>query len=351
MCDKDNNRAIYDKIYFNFVRPMRPIKMKHVSILVPESSVLQAIADPQYLFSAVNQFMVSSGKKPLFEIQLVGLKKEIKLNGGLYSVHTSQLLKDVVHTDLVVIPALFGDMESAIIKNQKLLPWINEQYNKGAEVASLCVGAFLLASTGLLNGKKCATHWGFQNEFCKMFPEVEVIDGSIVTEESRLYSSGGAHSYWNLLLYLVEKYTDRQTAILASKYFAVDINRESQSAFAMFEGQKHHNDPAISRAQNFIENNIQKKIKIDELAELVVLGRRSFERRFKIATHNSVLEYINRVKIEFAKRSFENSLKNVNQVMFDVGYTDSKAFRSIFKKITGLTPIEYRNKYSKMTID
>lgn len=351
MCDKDNNRAIYDKIYFNFVRPMRPIKMKHISILVPESSVLQAIADPQYLFSAVNQFMVSSGKKPLFNVQLVGLKKEIKLNEGLYSVHASQLLKDVVHTDLVVIPALFGDMKNAIAKNQKLLPWINEQYNKGAEVASLCVGAFLLASTGLLNGKKCATHWGFQNEFCKMFPEIEVIDGSIVTEENRLYSSGGAHSYWNLLLYLVEKYTDRQTAVLASKYFAVDINRESQSAFAMFEGQKHHNDFAISRAQDFIENNIQKKIKIDELAELVVLGRRSFERRFKIATHNSVLEYINRVKIEFAKRSFENSLKNVNQVMFDVGYTDSKAFRSIFKKITGLTPIEYRNKYSKMTID
>lgn len=108
---------------------------------------------------------------------------------------------------------------------------------------------------------------------------------------------------------------------------------------------------AISRAQDFIENNIQKKIRIDELAELVLLGRRSFERRFKVATHNSVLEYINRVKIEFAKRSFENCLKNVNEVMFDVGYTDSKAFRSIFKKITGLTPIEYRNKYSKIAID
>lgn len=324
--------------------------MKKVSILVPESSVLQAIADPQYLFSAVNQFMAVSGKKPLFDVQLVGLKKEVKLNDGFYSVNTSQLLKEVKKTDLIVIPALFGDMKSAIERNQKLLPWINEQYNKGAEVASLCVGAFLLASTGLLDGKKCSTHWGFQNEFREMFPNVEVVDGSIITEEHRIYSSGGANSYWNLLLYLVEKYTDRQTAILASKYFAIDIDRESQSAFAMFQGQKNHNDDAIKKVQDFIENNIQEKIKIEELSDLVSISRRSFERRFKTATNNSVLEYINRVKIEFAKRSFETSRKNINEVMYDVGYTDTKAFRTIFKKITGLTPIEYRNKYNKISV-
>lgn len=322
----------------------------NVSILVPENSVMQAIADPQYLFSAVNQFMAVAGKKPLFDLQLVGLKKEVKINGGAFTINTSQLAKDVKKTDLVIIPALFGDMKTAIASNEKLLPWIKEQYNNGAEVASLCVGAFLLASTGLLNGKKCSTHWGFQNEFREMFPEVEVVDGSIVTEELRLYSSGGAMSYWNLLLYLVEKYTDRETAILASKYFAIDIDRESQSAFAMFQGQKNHNDEAIKQVQEFIDNNIQEKITIDELADLVSLGRRSFERRFKVATGNSVLEYINRIKIEFAKRSFEISRKNINEVMYDIGYTDTKAFRTIFKKITGLTPIEYRNKYNKMTV-
>jgi transcriptional regulator GlxA family with amidase domain len=322
----------------------------NVSILVPENSVMQAIADPQYLFSAVNQFMVVAGKKPLFNVQLVGLKKEVKINNGLFSIATSQLLKDIKKTDLVIIPALFGDMKTAISSNIKILPWLKEQYNNGAEVASLCVGAFLLASTGLLNGKKCSTHWGFQNEFREMFPEVEVIDGSIITEEHRLYSSGGANSYWNLLLHLVEKYTDRQTAILASKYFAIDIDRQSQSAFAMFQGQKNHNDDAVKQTQDFIEKNIYEKITIDELADLVLLGRRSFERRFKIATNNSVLEYINRVKIETAKRSFETSRKNISEVMYDVGYTDTKAFRTIFKKITGLTPVEYRNKYNKMAV-
>ncbi|MBS1771436.1 MAG: helix-turn-helix domain-containing protein [Bacteroidetes bacterium] len=324
--------------------------MKNVSILVPESSVMQAIADPQYLFSAVNQFMAASGRKPLFNVQLVGAKKEVKINGGMFSVHTDALLDDVEKTDLVFIPALFGDMKAAIKENSNLVPWINRQYENGAEVASLCVGAFLLASTGLLNGKKCSTHWGFQNEFRELFPDVEVVDGSIITEEHRIYSSGGANSYWNMLLHLVEKYTDRDTAILASKYFAIDIDRESQTAFAMFKGQKNHNDEAVKQAQEFIEKNYQERISIDELADKVAVGRRSFERRFKQATNNSVLEYIQRIKIEAAKRSFESSRNNITEVMYHVGYTDTKAFRSIFKKITGLTPIEYRNKYNKQPI-
>jgi len=324
--------------------------MKNVSILVPESSVMQAIADPQYLFSAVNQFLAASGKQPLFHVELVGATKEVKINDGIFSVYTDKQLKEVKKTDIVFIPALFGDMQTAIDRNKALIPWINEQYEKGAEVASLCVGAFLLASTGLLNGKKCSTHWGFQNEFREMFPEVEVIDGSIITEEHRLYSSGGANSYWNLLLHLVEKYTDRETAVLASKYFAVDIDRSSQTAFAMFKGQKNHSDAAIKKAQEYIERHISDRITVDQLADLVAVGRRSFERRFKQATNNSVLEYIHRIKIEAAKRSFETSRKNMNEVMFDVGYTDTKAFRTVFKKVTGLTPIEYRNKYNKIPV-
>ncbi|MES2655114.1 MAG: helix-turn-helix domain-containing protein [Bacteroidota bacterium] len=324
--------------------------MKHVSILVPESSVMQAVADPQYLFSAVNQFLMASGKSPLFQVQLVGGTKEVKINNGMYSIHTDTQIHDDAPSDLVIIPALFGDMQTAINQNKNLLPWINKQYENGAEVASLCVGAFLLASTGLLNGKKCSTHWGFQNEFREMFPEVDVIDGSIITEENRLYSSGGANSYWNLLLHLVEKYTDRETAILASKYFAIDIDRDSQTTFAMFKGQKNHKDDDIKKIQTYIENNIHEKLSVDDLATIIAVGRRSFERRFKLATNNSVLEYIQRIKIEAAKRSFENSRKNINEVMFDVGYTDTKSFRTIFKKITGLTPIEYRNKYNKMAM-
>jgi transcriptional regulator GlxA family with amidase domain len=215
-------------------------------------------------------------------------------------------------------------------------------------VASLCIGAFLLASTGLLNGKKCSTHWKYANLFRTMFPEVDLVDDRIITEEQRLYSSGGANSYWNLLLYLLEKHTDREIAIVASKVFAVEIDRKSQSPFIMFNGQKAHEDEHVKKAQEFIENNFSDRISVENLALKFAIGKRNFERRFKKATNNTPVEYMQRVKIEAAKKSFETSRKNVNEVMYDVGYTDTKAFRTVFKKITGLSPIDYRNKYGKI---
>ncbi len=324
--------------------------MKNICILVPETAIMAAVTDPQYMFTAVNEFLKANEKPPLFNVQLVGLKKHTKLNQGMFSVHADALLSEVEQPDLVIIPALSGNMQTAISLNRELVPWIREQYERGSEVASLCVGAFLLASTGLLNGKKCSTHWLFANEFRTMFPGVELTDGSIITEEQGIYSSGGASSYWNLLLYLVEKYTDRETAILASKYFAIDIDRSSQSFFMMFNGQKDHEDEAIRQVQDFIENNYHDRITVEKLAGKFAIGRRSFERRFKKATGNSIAEYMQRVKVEAAKRRFENSRKNINEVMYDVGYTDTKAFRTVFKKITGLTPIEYRNKYNKQVM-
>lgn len=311
---------------------------------------MQAIADPQYFFGAVNRFLSMAGQEALFDVRLVGAKSEIKLSNGQDAIYPDFLLEEVESTDLVIVPALFGDMKSAIEANRSLIPWVRAQYKNGAEVASLCAGAFLLASTGLLDGQKCSTHWDFTNEFLEMFPSITIQDGSIVSEEGGIYSGGGANSYWNRLLHLVEKYTNRETAIMAAKYFAIDIDRNNQSAFSMFKGQKELKDELIMKPQEYIESLIEERISVDDLAARVALGRRSFERRFKQATRNSVPEYIQRVKTEAAKRSFEGSRKNITEVMFDVGYTDTKAFRSTFKKITGLTPLEYRNKYNKLSL-
>lgn len=321
--------------------------MKHISILVPNEAVLAAIDDPRYMFTACNEFLQSHGREPMFEVQLVGLDREVRLHNGSFTVHTDRTINEVKKTDLIFIPALFGDMKSGLEKNKDLIPWIVHQHKvNGAEAASLCIGAFILAATGLLNGKKCSTHWRSANEFREMFPEVTLVDGSIITEEGGLYSSGGANSYWNLLLYLAEKYAGREIAITAAKVFAVEIDRKSQSPFIMFKGQNTHNDEPVKKAQEYIENNVSDKISVEELAEKYALGRRNFERRFKKATNNTPVEYIQRVKIEAAKKSLETSRKNVNEVMFDVGYSDTKAFRTVFKKITGLSPIQYRNKYN-----
>lgn len=321
--------------------------MKHVAILIPNEAVLASIVDARTIFTGANDFLQSMGRPPVFDVHMVGLAKEVKVHGGIFSVHPDVLLNEIQKSDIVVIPAISGDLDNAVKINQDFVPWIIEQYRKGAEIASLCIGSFILASTGLLNGKECSSHWITAEKFRNMFPEVTLVDGRIVTEQQGLYSSGGATSYWSLLLLLIEKYAGREIAIMAAKIYALEIDRKSQSPFAMFTGQKKHEDNPIKQAQEYIENNVTEKISVEDLSSMYAIGRRHFERRFKKATNNTPVEYIQRVKIEAAKKQLESTPKNVNEVMYDVGYTDAKAFRTVFKKITGLSPIDYRNKYNK----
>jgi transcriptional regulator GlxA family with amidase domain len=203
-----------------------------------------------------------------------------------------------------------------------------------------------LASTGLLTGKHCSTHWVAENLFKRMFPKVNLVTDKIITDEHGIYTSGGAFSFLNFLLYLVEKYYDRQTAIYCAKLFEIDIDRNSQSPFTIFGTQKNHGDETIKEAQVYLENNFKEKISMENLASFYAIGRRNFDRRFKKATGNTPLEYLQRVKIEAAKKNFESTRKSIKEVMYEVGYSDLKAFRTTFKRITGLSPVQYRNKYN-----
>ncbi len=321
-------------------------RMKQIAIMVPHKALLSSVEDARYLFSKVNEFLKQGGKKPVFNIKLVGLTQEVSLEKGKYTVKTDEIIQNNSCPNLIIIPSLTGDMISPLALNLNFNPWLIQSYHQGAEIASLCTGTFLLASTGLLKGKYCSTHWQYANEFRVFFSGVNLVDEKIITEQNGIYTSGGSTSYWNLLLHLVEKYTDKETAIWASKYFALDIGRNSQSPFAIFNGQKEHNAKDILNVQEYIEKNYQEKLTVDELAHKFNMGRRSLERWFKKATCNSVVEYIQRVKIEAAKKQLETGRKTINEVMYNVGYTDINAFRKVFKKITGMSPIEYRNKYN-----
>jgi len=249
--------------------------MKTVNILVPEMAVPAAIVDPQYMFSAINEFLKSAGQPPFFKVQLVGQTHEVNLNNGLIVIKPDILLEEVEESDLVIIPAVSGDLSQAIQKNKVMLDWIILQYHKGSEIASLCIGAFLLASTGLLSGKTCSTHWMHAQSFRAMFPDVKLVDDRVISEQNGLYSSGGANAYWSLLLYLVEKYTSREMAIMASKFFLLDIEKNSQLPFSIFKGQKSHGDEPILAAQEYLEKHYDEKICIEDLAERFGIGRRT----------------------------------------------------------------------------
>ena len=185
------------------------------------------------------------------------------------------------------------------------------------------------------------------NVFRQMYPDVILVTEKIITEENGIYTSGGAYSFINLIMHLIEKYCGRDVSLFISKVMEVDIERKSQSPFTIFMGQKEHEDEPIKKAQEYIESNVSKKISVDQLAGLFLISKRNFERRFKKATANTPVEYLQRVKIEAAKKSLESGRENINEVMYAVGYSDSKAFRTTFKKITGLSPLDYRKKYNR----
>ncbi len=321
--------------------------MKHISILIPQghTSVVN-IEGTHQIMNEVNVLRVRYGEPPLFKVQLVGNSRKTSQR-GMFTIMPDVLIDEVGKTNLIIIPAIHGKPGLVMKENAAFIPWIVDQYNKGAEIATLCIASFFLAGTGLLDGKQCATHWTAANDFKALFPGVNLVDDKIMTEDGGIYTSGGAYSFLNLLVYIIEKYAGREMAIHIAKEFMIDIDRISQSPFIIFQGQKAHDDEPIKKAQEFIENNFEEKISVDQLASMFALGRRNMERRFKKATSNTVVEYIQRVKIEAAKKNLECGRKNVNEVMYDVGYTDPKAFRTTFKKITGLSPIEYRAKYNK----
>jgi transcriptional regulator GlxA family with amidase domain len=325
--------------------------MKHISVLVPSgNSIVDTIIAPFNMLRMANSYFKRLNNLPEdpFKIDLVGLSKDPILYQGLFSVQPTVSIEEVVKTDLIIVSPISGDLEKEINNNMGFVHWIKTQRIKNdSEIASLCKGAFILAETGLLNGKSCATHWTAHDQFQRRFPTVNLVPEKIICEDNGIYSSGGAYSILNFTLYLIERYFGRETAIWCSKISEIEFDRISQSEFMIFSGQKEHSDEAIKKAQVHIEKNYQQKLYIDEIAEMVNLNGRSFLRRFKKATTNTPLEYIQRVKIEAAKKKLESTTDTILEVMYGIGYNDEKAFRTTFRKYSGLSPKEYRNKYNR----
>lgn len=327
--------------------------MKHLTIIVPDGeNNLSSIVGTYKIFSRANEYWSQNEKagRELFKIQLAGISKEVGFHKGLFTVKPHTNISAIKKTDLIIIPSLNHNYYESVRGNQLLIDWVAKQYKQGAEVASICTGAFMLASSGLLDGKSCSTHWAVADDFRSMFPDIKLETDKLITDENGIYTNGGAFSFLNLVIYLIEKYFDRQTAIFCAKVFQIEIDRNSQSPFSIFTGQKQHDDEMVQQAQNYIEANLHQKISVEHLSSRLAVGRRNFDRRFIKATGNTPIEYAQRVRIEKAKKALEGSRKTINEVMYEVGYSDVKAFREVFRKLTGMSPLEYKSKYNKKAL-
>ena len=321
--------------------------MKQVTIVVPNGYAdLTSIMGSLEILNRANEHWKKMGNPSAMTIHIAGFVKELKLDLGFFSIYPEDI-KAIPKSDLLIIPSVGHHYDNIAKENRELVWWITEQYKSGAEIASICTGAFLLAATGLLDGKSCSTHWIAATDFKRLYPNIHLQTDKLICEDQGIYTNGGAYSFLNLILFLIEKYFDRETAIVCSKMYQIDIARTSQSPFHIFEIQKDHGDEMIGKAQTYIEENLSEKISFEELASKLAVSRRNFDRRFLKATGNTPVEYLQRAKIEVAKNALEQGRKTVYEMMYDVGYSDDKAFRVVFKKITGLSPLAYRSKFIK----
>ena len=255
------------------------------------------------------------------------------------------VLRPLIQTDLLVI-ASATYIEEILQKSPELVPWIRRQYDQGAHVASICTGVFLLAETGLLDGKSATLHWGFTETFRRRYPRVPLEADRMFIDHGRLYCSAGVNAGMDLSLYLVEKFCGRQTAVQSAKTMILDLGRETQAPYSSHLFPQDHGDPLVTKAQKWIEAHYTESIDYDRLAEKFRMSRRSLERRFKQATGTTPLGYLQQLRVETAKRLLEDGSRTFDEITYQVGYEDIPFFRKVFVRLTGLRPKEYQQRFT-----
>lgn len=300
------------------------------------------------LFAGANDYVVELGRPAPFRLELISCSREpVQLDGPAQFLCYTTLDK-VLNSDLVIIPGFKGDFEPILRKYAAVTGWLRDMHRCGAEVASLCVGSFFLAEAGLLDGKTATSHWAAAEAMRDRYPLVTVQSDRIVTDQEGVYTSGGGFSALKLILYLIEKFCGRDVALVVSKRYSIEFDYVSQARFAVFSGQRQHHDEDILKSQAYIERHYATLSSIDEASALCSTGKRNFIRRFKAATHNTPIEYLQRVRVEAAKKALENEDLSLDEIMDRTGYEDVKTFRMVFKRLTGLSPRDYKKRYSRL---
>lgn len=318
--------------------------MVQVALLLTHKYRLLSVAALLDVFDTVNRDSRNTDGSPFFKLNLFYCGSHTSDIAPFEKYHPQQL--NTTQQDLILIPAFNADPAGpAIEENMEFLPWIRQQYTKGAELASFCTGAFLLGATGLLNGKEATTHIDAIPAFARCFPEVILKPDAVITQTSGIYTSGGATSTFLLLLKLIHNYCNRGTAVHIAKVFAIDMNREQQSYFGTFLPIRDHGDDLVAKIQQCIEHAYHTPATIDDIVQQIPSSRRNIIRRFKQATGNTLIGYLQKTRIEAAKKLLEQTNQSIIEVMYSSGYNDLKTFRQLFKKSAGMTPKDYRDKF------
>jgi transcriptional regulator GlxA family with amidase domain len=321
--------------------------MKRIGLLLPYDYKLLSVAALLEVLETANKLVVQKKQATPFAISLYQLPTQLESGTTTFHDYTIQSTADEKEVlDMILIPAFTtNDMPATIGKNLEFIPWLQQQYRGGAEIASFCSGAFLFGASGLLNGKNATTHIDACSAFARVFPEVKLKPNETVTADSRTFTSGGSTSLFHLIILLVQKYCGNEIAIQVAKVFAIDMDRYQQSYFGTFRPNYAHNDTLVSSVQEKIEKQYDKIENLEQVLSDVPSSRRNLVRRFKLATGIPPIEYLQNIRIETAKKYLEQTQLSVSEIIDKSGYTDPKSFRKVFQKMVGMKPLEYREKF------
>lgn len=324
--------------------------MFKVTILGFDQAYASAITGALDMFALAGvtwQLMQGQQPSPFFDVQIASLKKRPVRCINQIVINSHIAIEDVEHTDLLLIPTIGGELSSVLNKSRPLLAHIQKHFANHSDIASNCSGAFLLAEAGILNGKEATTHWGYASLFKSRYPQVKLCAEKMITSAQNIYCSGGGMAWFDLALLLIERYCGHDVATTTAKAHVIDIYRGEQGAYANISTKKYHQDPDILLVQEWLELHYRQSIAVSDLPLMINLTLRTFNRRFKKATEQNPLEYLQTLRVEAAKKQLETTHDSVERIVTHVGYDDLSSFTRLFKKHTGLSPSQYAKKFKR----
>jgi transcriptional regulator GlxA family with amidase domain len=323
-------------------------KPPHVSIIALPESMATPIHGLYETLRMVDVVAQGDRESPLFEVDVVGLDQ-----GALYGacglpLEVHRPVTEIEHTDIVLMTSMFFGEEWGTGRHPELVDWLVAMHDRGANLCSACAGALLLAETGLLDGLEATTHWAFARTFEKNFPGINLrIDQLLITagKNEELVMSGAASSWQDLILYLIARHVNPTVAQAVGKFLLYPWHAETQTPYISFAPPTDHGDATVRDVQTWVHDNHAVAAPVEEMARRSGLPDSSFKRRFRNATGYSPLQYVQHVRVEEAKRRLECGAASIDEISWAVGYEDPAFFRRLFRRVTCMTPGQYRKKF------
>jgi transcriptional regulator GlxA family with amidase domain len=318
-----------------------------IAILALDGAVYSSIVGPMDVFSVANVLRETSGQQAFARVRVLKLGRRQPVSFNRIRIHTHGRIDTDDRFDVIIVPAMMQVSETQVPPGPpQLVVWLRRQHARGACLSSVCAGSFMLAQTGLLDGRKATTHWSLAGQFSDSYPRVRLQPQKMLIDEHDLITAGGVTAYFDLALHLVRKFGSAELAAGCSKFLLIDPQRNSQSPYMSGQFQKSHADAAILALQDYLERHYAERVTLEQMGTVAGLGQRTLLRRFRSATGDSPIMYLQRIRMEAARRQLELSRDSIDEIAWQAGYEDSSSFSRVFKKITGMTPGGYRKKFS-----